>query len=163
MTSLLAGETQMAIISMPTVVTQIQSGKLRADAPRRRILIADDNRDSADSMGMILRATGHEVEVVYDGLEAVSAARRMRPEVMVLDIGMPGMNGYDVAQAVRREPWSADTAIIALTGWGQDTDRQRSKDAGIDMHLVKPVEFDRLEAAVLHQRQGRVAAGATPR
>ena len=145
-----------------TVATPATPALPRAAAPRRRILIADDNRDSADSMGMILRATGHEVEVVYDGLEAVSAARRMQPEVMVLDIGMPGMNGYDVAQAVRREPWSADTAIIALTGWGQDTDRQRSKDAGIDLHLVKPVEFDRLEAAVLQQRQGR-AAGAIPR
>jgi signal transduction histidine kinase/ActR/RegA family two-component response regulator len=136
---------------------------LRANAPRRRILIADDNRDSADSMGMILSATGHEVEVVYDGLDAVSAARRMQPEVMVLDIGMPGMNGYDVARAVRREPWSAGTAIIALTGWGQDSDRQRSKDVGIDMHLVKPVEFDRLEAAVLHPRPGPGAPGATPR
>ena len=132
----------------------------RADAPRRRILVADDNRDSADSMGMILSATGHEVEVVYDGLAAVSAARRLQPEVMVLDIGMPGMNGYDVAQAVRREPWSAGTAIIALTGWGQDTDRQRSKDSGIDMHLVKPVEFDRLAAAVLQQRPGPGAPAA---
>jgi signal transduction histidine kinase/ActR/RegA family two-component response regulator len=129
---------------------QAMQGKPR---DRRKILIADDNRDAADSMGMLLSAAGHEVEVVYDGLEALAAARRVHPEVMVLDIGMPGMNGYDLARALRREPWSARTVIIALTGWGQDGDRQRSTDAGIDRHLVKPVERDMLESAVLARRE----------
>jgi signal transduction histidine kinase/ActR/RegA family two-component response regulator len=119
---------------------------------RRRILIADDNRDAADSMGMLLRAAGHDVEVVYDGLSAIERAKRGRPEVIVLDIGMPGMNGYDLARATRRESWSADTVIIALTGWGQDGDRRRSRDAGIDLHLVKPVERGTLENAVLGER-----------
>jgi signal transduction histidine kinase/ActR/RegA family two-component response regulator len=127
------------------------------DAARRRILIADDNHDAADSMAMLLRAAGHAVEVVYDGLEALAAAGRMRPEVIVLDIGMPGLNGYDLARAARREAWSAGTMIIALTGWGQDIDRMRSRDAQIDVHLVKPVEWDVLENAVLGKR------GATPR
>jgi CheY-like chemotaxis protein len=127
------------------------------DAARRRILIADDNHDAADSMAMLLRAAGHAVEVVYDGLEALAAAGRIRPEVIVLDIGMPGLNGYDLARAARREPWSAGTMIVALTGWGQDIDRMRSRDAQIDVHLVKPVEWDVLENAVLGKR------GATPR
>ena len=125
-----------------------------ASAQRRRILIADDNRDAADSMGMLLGAAGHDVEVVYDGLDAVGAAARMRPDVMLLDIGMPGMNGYEVARLARREPWSADTLIIALTGWGQDSDKVRSQDAGIDLHLVKPVELATLGEAVLRRREG---------
>ena len=124
-----------------------------APAARRRILISDDNHDAADSMGMLLRAAGHDVEVVYNGLDALQVARRLQPEVMVLDIGMPGMNGYDLARAMRREPWSARTVIIALTGWGQDGDRQRSRGAGIDRHLVKPVERNVLEDAVLGERE----------
>jgi len=99
-----------------------------------------------------VRAAGHEVEIAYDGLHALEIAGRLRPDVMVLDIGMPGLNGYDVARAARRETWCADTVIIALTGWGQDSDRLRSSDAGIDLHLVKPVERDKLESAVLARR-----------
>jgi CheY-like chemotaxis protein len=124
----------------------------RARATRRRILVADDNRDAADSMGMLLAAAGHEVEVAYNGHDALAAGLRMRPEVMLLDIGMPGMNGYDVAAAARREPWGAGTVIIALTGWGQEADRLRSREAGIDLHLVKPVELDVLADAVLGKR-----------
>jgi len=103
-------------------------------------------------MGMLLRATGHEVEVVYDGVAALEAARRLRPEVMLIDIGMPGMNGYDVAAATRGEPWSADTMIVALTGWGHDGDRARSREAGFDLHLVKPVSLEALQGAVLAKR-----------
>jgi signal transduction histidine kinase/ActR/RegA family two-component response regulator len=124
-----------------------------ASGARRRILVADDNHDAADSMALLLAALGHEVEAVYDGVDALDAARRMRPDVMIVDIGMPRMNGYDVARAARREAWSADTVIIALTGWGQEGDRLRSRDAGIDMHLVKPVERDALEGAVLAKRE----------
>jgi PAS domain S-box-containing protein len=119
-----------------------------ATAPSRRILIADDNRDAADSMGMLLSAVGHEVEIVYDGFHALEAARRLRPEVMLIDIGMPRLNGYEVARTVRLEPWSARTVIIALTGWAQESDKQRSRDAGIDHHLTKPVEFTALDEAV---------------
>jgi signal transduction histidine kinase/ActR/RegA family two-component response regulator len=121
-------------------------------AELRRILVADDNHDAADSMGMLLTTARHEVEVVYDGIDALEVARRIRPEVMVVDIGMPRMNGYDLARAVRGEPWSRDTLIIALTGWGQESDRLRSMEAGVDVHLVKPVERGALEAAVLRKR-----------
>jgi signal transduction histidine kinase/CheY-like chemotaxis protein len=123
------------------------------EGARRRILVADDNHDAADSMGMLLESAGHDVEVVYDGLEALTVARRVHPEVMILDIGMPGLNGYDVARAARGESWSADTVIIALTGWGQESDRVRSRGAQIDLHLVKPVERDVLENAVLGKRE----------
>ena len=124
----------------------------------RQILIADDNRDAADSMAMLLRAGGHPVEVAYNGHDALEAANRLHPEVMLLDIGMPRMNGYDVARAVRRQPWSAGTVIIALTGWGKDSDRTRSREAGIDHHLVKPVELDALNEALR-----RVGPGASTR
>jgi CheY-like chemotaxis protein len=104
-------------------------------------------------MGMLLVAAGHDVKVVYDGLAALEAARSMRPDVMLLDIGMPVMNGLDVAAAARREPWSAPTVIIALTGWGQDRDRERSRSAGFDRHLVKPVTLEALLDAVLAERE----------
>ena len=126
----------------------------------RRILVADDNHDAADGIGMVLKAAGHDVEVVYDGQSALEAARRLHPDVMLLDIGMPGLNGYDVAAAVRREPWSEATLVIALTGWGQDSDRARSADAGIDLHLVKPVAPDRLQEALLGEHAGGAARGA---
>ena len=127
----------------------------------RTILIADDNRDAADSMAMLLRCAGHQVDVAYDGHEALAAAEQMRPQVMLLDIGMPGMNGYDVARAVRLQAWSANTLIVALTGWGQDSDRQRSRDAGFDRHLVKPVELESLEQAVAGSRSAPAAAAAS--
>ena len=111
-----------------------------AAPPPLRIVLADDNRDAADSMAMLLRAAGHQVEVAYDGAQALATGRGTHPDVMLVDIGMPGMNGYDLARAVRSEPWSANTLIIALTGWGQENDKRRSRDAGIDHHLVKPVE-----------------------
>ncbi|MEO7744098.1 MAG: ATP-binding protein [Usitatibacter sp.] len=124
---------------------------------RRRILVADDNQDAADSIAMLLTAAGHHVETAYNGRDALEFANRMQPEVMLLDIGMPAMNGFDVAAAARREPWSKDTLIIALTGWGQESDRDRSRSAGIDLHLVKPVELDALEGLLR-----RFASAAAP-
>ena len=112
---------------------------------RLRIMVVDDNRDAADSMAMLLRAAGHWVEVAYDGDEALAAGARTRPEVMLIDIGMPGMNGYELARAVRAQSWSERTLIIALTGWGQENDKRRSREAGIDHHLVKPVELAALD------------------
>jgi PAS domain S-box-containing protein len=112
----------------------------------RRILVADDNQDSADSLAMILEMGGHEVRVVHDGRAALSVAQTFRPDTVLLDIGMPQLNGYEVAQALRREPWGAKICVIALTGWGQESDRQRATDAGFDRHLTKPVDPDALEA-----------------
>ncbi len=105
-----------------------------------RILIVDDNRDGADSLAMLLEAFGHETHQAHDGVEAIDAAERVRPDVMLLDIGLPKLNGYEVCRRIREQPWGEDLMIVALTGWGQDEDRQRSLDAGFDTHLVKPVD-----------------------
>jgi PAS domain S-box-containing protein len=105
-----------------------------------RILIADDNRDSADSLAMYLKIKGHQTSKAYDGEEAIAAAKAIRPDVVLLDIGMPGLNGYEVCRRIREQPWGRDTLVVALTGWGQKQDQQRSEEAGFDRHMVKPVE-----------------------
>ena len=112
----------------------------------RRILIADDNADSADSLGELLRILGHETRIAHDGLEALEAAAAFHPDVALLDIGMPRLNGYEVARRLRAAPRGGALLLVAITGWGQDEDRRRSKDAGFDGHLVKPVELKALQA-----------------
>ena len=112
----------------------------------RRILIVDDNADSADSLAMLLRITGHETYTAHDGLGAIEAAEKHRPDVVLLDIGLPKLNGYDVCRRVREQPWGKNIVLIALTGWGQDEDRRKSHEAGFDGHLVKPVDHERLAA-----------------
>jgi CheY-like chemotaxis protein len=116
-------------------------------ARRHRILIADDNRDAADSLAVVLSVGGHEVRTAYDGQQALEVAESFQPELALLDIGMPRMNGYDAARAIRARPFGDDIVLVALTGWGQPEDKQRSKLAGFDHHLVKPVDpsvLDRL-------------------
>lgn len=110
-----------------------------------KIVIADDNRDSADSMAMLLGAFGHDVHVAYNGDEALTVAEKERPDAVLLDIGMPGKDGYECAQAIRAKDWAQSTFLIALTGWGQESDKQRSKQAGFDRHLTKPVDPTALE------------------
>ena len=109
-------------------------------AARRRVLVADDNADSAESLAMMLELMGNEVRIAHDGLEALEAAAEFRPGVIVLDIGMPRMNGYDTCRCLREQPWGREIVIVALTGWGQAEDKRRSKEAGFDRHLVKPIE-----------------------
>jgi CheY-like chemotaxis protein len=92
----------------------------------------------------LLAMTGHETHTAHDGLEAVDAAATFRPDVVLLDIGLPKLNGYDTARRIRQEPWGKDMMLVALTGWGQEEDRRKSKDAGFDHHLVKPVDPDLL-------------------
>jgi two-component system CheB/CheR fusion protein len=116
-----------------------------APVTSRRILVVDDNHDSAKSLAMLLKATGNETHTVYDGQAAVEAAATFRPEVVLLDIGLPKLNGYDAARRIREQPWGKGMLLVALTGWGQEEDRQKSKDAGFDCHLVKPVEYPALE------------------
>jgi signal transduction histidine kinase/ActR/RegA family two-component response regulator len=113
-------------------------------APKRRILIVDDNHDSAMSLGMMLDLMGNETRTAHDGLAAFEAAGTFRPDVILLDIGLPKLNGYDTCRRIREQPWGQAMVIVALTGWGQDEDRRRSKEAGFDHHLVKPVEADAL-------------------
>ncbi len=113
---------------------------------RRRILVVDDNVDAAMSLAIILEFAGHEVHSVHDGLGAVDAAGEFRPEVILLDIGLPGLSGLDVARHIRQEPWGAEVSLVALTGWGQEEDRRNTQEAGFDAHLVKPVEHADLMA-----------------
>ncbi len=112
---------------------------------RRRVLVVDDNVDAAVSLSRVLaRVFRQEVRVAHDGPSALAEAEGFRPEVVLLDIGMPGMDGYEVARRLRESPWSSGALLVALTGWGQESDRKRSKDAGFDRHLVKPIEPDEL-------------------
>ena len=115
---------------------------------RRRILIVDDNEDGAESLAMLLEIGEHDIHIVHDGPEAIEAAERLRPDVVLLDIGLPRMSGYEVCRRIRQQPWGRELTVVALTGWGQEEDRQRSRDAGFDAHLVKPVDYDQLEKLV---------------
>jgi CheY-like chemotaxis protein len=114
-------------------------------AGTRNVLVVDDNVDAAECIGVMLKLSGHQVEVVHDGFEAVEAARRHKPDVILLDIGLPGRDGYEVARILRRESDLKNTKIIAVSGYGKEEDRALSKQAGMDDHLTKPVDHDRLE------------------
>ena len=115
---------------------------VKEDLPttRLRLLVVDDNRDSVDSLSTLLRLMGNDVHMAFDGVEAVHAVQSLRPDVVLLDVGLPLQNGYEAARMIRSEPWGRDVVLIALTGWGQEQDRRRSREAGFDHHLVKPVD-----------------------
>jgi CheY-like chemotaxis protein len=110
-----------------------------------RILVVDDSRDSADSLRALLELLGAQVRVAYDGSAALDVVCAYRPEAVLLDIGMPGMDGYEVARRIRDRPESQHVTLIALTGWGQQKDRRDSEAAGFDHHLIKPVDIDALQ------------------
>jgi CheY-like chemotaxis protein len=112
----------------------------------KRILVADDNRDGAETMSMLLKLSGHEVYLAHSGTEALDVARRERPDIAVLDIGMPDLNGYEVAERIRLEDWGKRIKLIAVTGWGQAEDKRRALVAGFNHHLTKPVDPSQLEA-----------------
>ncbi len=112
--------------------------------PSRRILIVDDSRDGGESLAMLLRVLGAEVSLAHSGRAALDCINSFRPDVVLLDIGMPGMDGYEVARRIRANPNHRHISLIALTGWGQDEDRQRSTAAGFNHHLVKPADIDQL-------------------
>ena len=117
---------------------------MNGDSLKRRVLIVDDNRDSADSLSMLLQITGNKTFVAHDGLEAIETAEQQRPDVMLLDIGLPRLDGHEVCRRIREQPWGRDIIMIALTGWGQEDDRRKSEEAGFNGHLVKPVDYDEL-------------------
>lgn len=137
------------IVRLP--ITIDQSPPLREEpegitgsSTKSRILIVDDNRDSAKSLATLLNLTGNETFIAYDGEEAVEAAERLRPDVILLDIGLPKLNGFDACRRIRGNSWAESILIIALTGWGQEEDRRKSVEAGFDRHLVKPVDLAEL-------------------
>ena len=126
-----------------------------AKSPGRRILVVDDNKDSADSLAMLLQVLGHEVRTAYSGPNAVKVALAFVPELVLLDIGMPGMDGYEVARRLRGEAILQKTLLVAQTGWGQEEDRFRALQAGFDHHLVKPVELTALQTLLAQMERGQ--------
>jgi CheY-like chemotaxis protein len=109
--------------------------------PRHRVLVVDDNVDGAESMTFLLHALGQDVSTAYDGEQALEQFQSFRPDVVLMDIGLPRLNGYDAARRIRQMPGGGGILLVALTGWGQDEDRQQSREAGFDHHWVKPVDF----------------------
>jgi CheY-like chemotaxis protein len=122
---------------------------------KRRILIVDDLKDAVDSLSMLLRAMGHEIHTAYDGEDAVAVAQKQRPDAVLLDLGMPRLNGYDACRRIRAQRWGKEMFIVAVTGWGQEEDRRRSREAGFDDHLVKPVDTVALMKVLASLPSGR--------
>lgn len=132
----------IALSTMNSVPTAENTGSPHTG---KRILVVDDNVDAAESAAEILRLLGNEVSVVHDGLAAVDAIEECHPEIVLLDISLPGIDGYEVAKRVRQTAYGKNVQLVALTGWGQDRDRQRTADSGFDQHWVKPVGMDKLK------------------
>jgi PAS domain S-box-containing protein len=135
------------IVSLPVVDLPVQAPREQSSegdeshsGPKCRILVVDDNRDAADSLAMLLRMMGHSLHTAHDGLEAVQAAAMFRPDVVLLDIGLPKMDGYEAARHIRKRPWGKEMFLVALTGWGQEEDKRRALEAGFDQHMTKPVD-----------------------
>ena len=125
-------------MQQPSANSQMQTGPPAAAS--RRILVVDDNREAVEMLKMLLDTTGNPAHYAYDGLEAVKVAEEIRPDLILLDIGMPNLNGYDTCRRIREQPWGKEMVIVALTGLGHDDDRLKSRQSGFDMHLVKPVD-----------------------
>jgi len=162
-----AGTGSEFVIRLPLLAETAMRPEAENDAQQpelpaipRRILLADDNADALESLATVLRLRGHEVFSASDGAIALEAASRHVPEVALLDIGMPLLDGYEVARRIRAQEWGKAMTLVALTGWGQDADRRRSREAGFDTHLVKPLDLDQL-SHLLAQLPEPVTATAT--
>jgi PAS domain S-box-containing protein len=138
---------RLPVVLAPAAITNLFVGPRGGDRPHR-ILVADDNTDAGDTLAMMLRMMGHDVCVVRDGIEALDEGSRYHPDIALLDIGMPKLNGFETARRMRTTEWGRDIVLVALTGWGQDEDRRRSQQAGFDHHMVKPVELATLETVL---------------
>jgi PAS domain S-box-containing protein len=136
---------KLPLMKIPTANESPTSDSTPAtnDAPLR-ILVVDDNRDSAETLTMLLELMGNEMSAAYDGEQAVAIANEIKPDVVLLDIGLPKMNGYEVARQIRQQPWGSNPILVAITGWGQSEDKDLSRESGFDHHLVKPVDHDHL-------------------
>jgi CheY-like chemotaxis protein len=137
-------------VQLPVVAGPAQCAHAEKDAPppkssaRRRILVVDDNRDAVESLSELLRLDGNEVDVAFDGEAAIKAASRFEPDIVLLDIGMPVVDGYAAARTIRSNTNGRDVLLVAMTGWGQAEDKRLAIEAGFDAHLVKPVSIDAL-------------------
>jgi signal transduction histidine kinase len=146
------GKGSMFVVRLPLSGAALP-GSVRSESPApqvgaQRILIVDDNRDAANTLGALLQLIGADVRVAYDGETALEAVPQFHPNVVLLDLGMPGMDGYEVARRIRAEPAARDTSLVALTGWGEASDRERSREAGFLHHLVKPVDLNAMQAVL---------------
>jgi CheY-like chemotaxis protein len=151
------------LVQPPTIVAIPQQVEQQRKVSGLRILIADDNRDSADLFAMFLEMMGNKVQTAYDGLAAVEEAERFRPDAVLLDIGMPRLNGEDACRRIRSTPWGRDAILIAVTGWDNEENRRRIAEAGFEAHLVKPVDpssVAELLASRLRAPQGARVADA---
>jgi len=144
------------VVCLPTVPFQeaelVENGDCAASARKaaspRRVLIVDDNVDAAESLAVVLRIGGHELRTAHDGPAALQAAQAFRPEVILLDIGLPMMDGYEVARRLRATPGMGNAVLVALTGYGQEEDRRQAASAGFDVHLTKPASLAALQAVL---------------
>jgi PAS domain S-box-containing protein len=139
------GKGSELVLQLPIPIEQPKHDELRpaavTSAPARRILVVDDSADAASSLAMLLKIAGNETQTAHDGLEAVEAAERFRPDAILLDIGLPKLNGYDACRRIREQSWGKDIFMVALSGWGQQEDRRKSAEAGFNGHMVKPVDY----------------------
>jgi len=147
-----AGQGSEFIVRLPlgaavpdAVDAAVEADQISADAGLK-ILVVDDNRDAADTCAMLLEASGHHVQTAYTARQALELARAFRPHALLLDIGLPDIDGYVLAEQVRATPWGRNAVLVAVTGWGQEQDRQRAVVAGFDQHLVKPISAETVES-----------------
>ena len=141
---------RLPVLSSPTGRSQIPSKKGDEQSGSGwRVLVVDDNVDSADSIAMLLQVSGHEVRVAYSGQDALDMAAKYQPDIVLLDIGLPVMDGYEVARRLRKHPDLKEVKLIAVTGYGQESDRLQSREAGFDYHLVKPVDAQKLQEVMV--------------
>jgi CheY-like chemotaxis protein/anti-sigma regulatory factor (Ser/Thr protein kinase) len=157
---------RLPVLTEPAAVPVPQAGNQERNViTGLRILVADDNRDSADLFAMFLEMMGNEVQTAYDGVAAVEKAERFRPHAVLLDIGMPRLNGEDACRRIRATEWGKDAVLIAVTGWDHEENRRRIVDAGFDAHLVKPVDpsavADLLASRLRAPRRARTAEAPT--
>jgi CheY-like chemotaxis protein len=152
------------IVHLPVLPYEAQQDQSEEDSGPignrcRRILVADDFPQSAEILARLLRRDGNDVQVARDGIEAVETAAQFRPDVAVLDLAMPKLNGYDAARMIREQPWGKSMLLIALSGWGHQLDRERTKEAGFDAHLTKPAKYETLMQLLDHlPEDGQLAA-----
>jgi CheY-like chemotaxis protein len=145
------GQGSEFIVHLPLGASGPQVQPLPRPAPqaapfrRQKVLVVDDNRDAADSCGALLELSGHEVQTAYSAHDGYLLAEAFRPDVLLLDIGLPDVDGYALARRIRAMGWGRDLTLVALTGWGQEADKSRAREAGFDRHLTKPVTFQQLD------------------
>jgi CheY-like chemotaxis protein len=154
------GQGSTFTVRLPTLAEAPPAPTAPAEPTRAkpaRVLVVDDNQDAARLLTMLLSEEGHEVHTAFDGQEALRRAEKLHPEIVLLDIGLPGLDGYEAAQELRRQTWAQETLMLALTGWGQEDDRRRSAEAGFDGHLVKPVDLEQLQKWMAAGRDGSEA------